>query len=128
MFNKAAAHKSTSVIIMNQGNLSPQDYTDMCAIFENTDILQNYESVKNSDVLVYSNGKLMDKDSSMEWLATNNITFSITDAGLTSLVFAGNEFSRQRDGLNVALYNSDSCEIYHYISFAKEHNWTPYTK
>ena len=127
MINKADMHNDTSVIIMNQGNLSEDDYHNMQLIFDGTVLEQYFDKIKNSDITIF-NGTLLDQESSMTLLAELKMTFEVTNSGITSLVYNESEYSRQRDGLNIALYNNSTGEIYHYISFAKEHNWTPYTK
>lgn len=125
---RAERHGSSAVILVKQdnGHLQQADFAAMAALFDDAPALLGAAQLQQNDLFVYADGSLLLGEAAADWCRQNGVQVS---AGTQAQVlYGGEDYSYAREGLNVAVLDVRAGEIYHYITFAKEHEYARYTK
>ena len=128
MMERVIKHEKTSLILAKQdaGALDNEDYLAVYELFKDTPFETEISDIQENDIFVYTEGRVLAGDRAAEWCRKKGITVTCGEKALIEK--GGENFSFCRDGLNAAMYSEETDEIYHYISYAKEHGYTPYTR
>ena len=112
-------------ILAKQGALYEND-TEAWALFDGTDFAPILE--EDVTLLVWAaGGTVWVNEQAQQQLAPHGITVETDMHGKVHILQDGNDYSHGRDGINVAVANGNSSEIFHYFSLAREHDFTIYT-
>lgn len=124
----AAKQGSSAVILAKQdsGVLTPSDYAEIEALFADTVFALPQKEISKNNLFVYADGQLLVDDAAERWCAAHAV--SVTTGAKASIVYDGQEYSYARDGLNAVVLDTDTKNLYHRVSFAKEHRYTPFTE
>lgn len=128
LIERAQRHGSSAVILVRQdsGSLDEADLDAMCALLADTPAAMSAGTFRQNDIFVYTGGTLLAGAEASGWCAENGVTVF---AGPPAQILQGGEdHCYGREGLNVAVLDTAAGEIYHYISFAKEHGYTAFTR
>lgn len=127
LISRVDNHNSGIVIVkQNNDSLNNEDYEKIKELFDSAGLDIDINDIINQDFFVYYNKTLLLGDKAKKWCEDNNILISNQD--VAKVIFNGENYSYSREGLNVAIYDFAKGEMYHYITFAKEHNYSPYTR
>lgn len=135
LITKVKEHGTTTLILAKQdgGVLTGRDYADIYELFANTPFEMDLAQIKENDLFIYTDGQVLTGRQADKWCKDKEIDIILpgvdgAGAGGVQIIKDGGNYSFGRDGLNAVMYSDKTEEIYHYISFAKEHGYMPYTK
>ena len=128
MYQRVECHGKTAMlaVVQDGGRLTDADWQQLAAALAETPFAMSAEELAAHSVLLYADGMLLTDDSAREWCARHEI--AVTAGEQAEILYRGENHSYGRDGLNVALYQEETGELYHACSFAKEHAYTAYTE
>lgn len=123
----AEAQGSSAMILVKQdaGALTAEDYEKIRQLFTGTPFEAVQEKLEATWLLVLEDGILLENEAAAAWCLQAGIT---AEAHPKATIIADDvNYSYERDGWNLAVLNTETGRIYHKISFAKEHDYKPYT-
>lgn len=128
LIERAERHGSSAVILVKQdsGSLEEADVDAMCTLLADTPAAMPIGTFAQNDVFVYTNGTLLAGAEASDWCAKNGVT--AVPGAQAHILMGGEDHCYGRDGLNAAVLDTAAGEIYHYLSFAKEHGYSSYTR
>ncbi len=128
MVSRVENHQNTSLILVKQDNgiLDDADYDKITQLFKDTVFEMDKQSVYDNDLFIYTDGNVLTGADAYNWCNEKNIEVK-SDVKAT-VIYNGENYSFERYGINAAMYGEMTNEIYHFISYAKEHDYTPYTR
>ncbi|MBR5873665.1 MAG: hypothetical protein IKY90_02890 [Oscillospiraceae bacterium] len=120
--------KNTSLILVKQdgGMLEASDVDKIYSLFEGTMMSMDRQIIADNDLFVYTDGSVLVGQEAYDWCNTKGV--KITAGSTSEVIYNDDNYSFGRYGINAAMYSDSHNEIYHYISYAKEHDYTPYTR
>lgn len=122
----AKSSENVSIIIAKQGNLSVQNELALAQKLSIANIDGLEESILENDLVIIEANKILTQDEALTKLKSLNITLKSQD-GKVQIIQNGQNYSRTRDGINIALYNKQSNSIFHNFTMAIEHDFEFFT-
>ena len=128
MAERVEKQKNTSLILVKQdgGMLEVSDVDKIYSLFEGTMMSMDRQIIADNDLFVYTDGSVLVGQEAYDWCNTKGM--KITAGSTSEVIYNDDNYSFGRYGINAAMYSDSHNEIYHYISYAKEHDYTPYTR
>lgn len=128
MAERVEKQKNTSLILVKQdgGMLEASDVDKIYSLFEGTMMSMDRQIIADNDLFVYTDGSVLVGQEAYDWC--NSKGMKITAGSTSEVIYNDDNYSFGRYGINAAMYSDSHNEIYHYISYAKEHDYTPYTR
>ena len=128
MAERVEKQKNTSLILVKQdgGMLEASDVDKIYSLFEGTMMSMDRQIIADNDLFVYTDGSVLVGQEAYDWCNTKGM--KITAGSTSEVIYNDDNYSFGRYGINAAMYSDSHNEIYHYISYAKEHDYTPYTR
>ena len=128
MAERVEKQKNTSLILVKQdgGMLEASDIDKIYSLFEGTMMSMDRQIIADNDLFVYTDGSVLVGQEAYDWCNTKGM--KITAGSTSEVIYNDDNYSFGRYGINAAMYSDSHNEIYHYISYAKEHDYTPYTR
>lgn len=128
MTERVIGHGKTALILAKQGGnaLTQADNAAIARLFTGTPFEAALDDIADHDLFIYAGGQVLMGQQAESWCAQRGIT--VTRGPVVRIEKDGENYAYGRDGLNIAMYSDESGEIYHYLSYAKEHGYTPYTR
>lgn len=128
LIERADRQGSSAVILVKQdsGSLNEADLEAMRALLADTPAAVSAAALRQNDVFVYTGGTLLAGAQASDWCAENGVTVSAGPPA--QILLNGEDHCYGREGLNVAVLDTAAGEIYHYLSFAKEHGYARFTR
>lgn len=128
MAERVEKQKNTSLILVKQdgGMLEASDVDKIYSLFEGTMMSMDRQIIADNDLFVYTDGSVLVGQEAYDWCNTKGM--KITAGSTSEVIYNDDNYSFGRYGINAAMYSDSNNEIYHYISYAKEHDYTPYTR
>lgn len=128
MAERVEKQKNTSLILVKQdgGMLEASDVDKIYSLFEGTMMSMDRQKIADNDLFVYTDGSVLVGQEAYDWC--NSKGMKITAGSTSEVIYNDDNYSFGRYGINAAMYSDSHNEIYHYISYAKEHDYTPYTR
>ena len=128
MAERVEKQKNTSLILVKQdgGMLEASDVDKIYSLFEGTMMSMDRQKIADNDLFVYTDGSVLVGQEAYDWCNTKGM--KITAGSTSEVIYNDDNYSFGRYGINAAMYSDSHNEIYHYISYAKEHDYTPYTR
>lgn len=125
---RVAAHESSSLIVsvMDAGGLTEEDYARLESLLADSSLAELAPLVRDERAFVCADGRLLTGQAAVDWCAERGITLAADGTGQISS--ADGSLSYAREGLNAAVYDEKAQQCYFYCSFAKEHDYEPYTQ
>lgn len=119
---------SSAVILVKQdgGALDEADLDAMRALLAGTPAAMSAGTLRQNDVFLYTNGTLLAGEDAVRWCAENGVT--AVAGPPAQILHGGEDHCYGRDGWNVAVLDTAAGEIYQFLSFAKEHGYSSYTR
>ena len=106
--------------------LEASDVDKIYSLFEGTMMSMDRQIIVDNDLFVYTDGSVLVGQEAYDWCNTKGM--KITAGSTSEVIYNDDNYSFGRYGINAAMYSDSHNEIYHYISYAKEHDYTPYTR
>lgn len=128
LMTRAKQHGSSAVILVKQdnGHLHQTDFAAMQALFDGAPASLSAAQLRENELFVYTDGSFLLGEAAADWCRENGVQVS---AGAQARILCGGEnYSYAREGLNAVVLDVRAGEIYHFLSFAKEHDYASYTK
>lgn len=121
-------YENIDIIVAKQGILNDDDI----------DMLKNkspciegdlLNTIKTSDVFVINKNETLVDAQAIKYLKAKGISVNSLPDKTVSITIEGSDknYSRMRDGLNIALCDRNENKIFHNFSMAREHNFSFYT-
>lgn len=126
--SRVQQHEATAVIVVKQdgGSLKEKDYIALEELFCDTPFSTAVSVLRSECLFVYADGTVYTGSEAAAWCEANGV---MTAADTQAQIRYGEaDCSYGRDGLNVALLDTTAAQMYHYLSFAKEHDYLAYTR
>ena len=128
MTERVVNHGKTALILAKQDNgaLNDEDYNRLSKLFTGTVFETDRQLIIDNNLFIYTDSNVLIGKDAYDWCKEQGIEVNCQNT--VSITHNDENYSYGRDGINAAMFGKTTQEIYHYISFAKEHDFTPYTR
>ena len=123
---KAAAHGSTAMVVLRQGELTAEQQQTLQTLLEGT-VLEPCAQLAPGSCAVYDGTQLLLGDPAQQWLAQHAMQVQADETGAPVLQYRGQSYSHRLTGVNLLLTDTRTGDIYQSVSYGAETDFTAYT-